>query len=193
MHSKLYLASSSPRRLALMRQIRLDPQVISLSVDESRLPNESIESYVRRLAVEKAQAGFDSVPEKTAWVIGGDTVVALGDEDLGKPRNKAEYLRMLTLLSGNAHQVLTGVAVVHDGVVHSTVNSSQVVFGEIPSVELEAYWATGEPKDKAGGYGIQGYAAKWVKHIEGSYTGIMGLPLYELAQLLKEAGYYADA
>ncbi len=176
-----------------MRQLGLAPEVIAASVDESCLPHETVESYVRRLAVEKAQAGFNSIAENAVWVVGGDTIVVYEGEALGKPRNQMDYLRMLKRLSGHAHQVLTGVAVVYDRVVRSVVNTSTVVFGEIPEEEMHTYWMTGEPKDKAGGYGIQGYAAKWVKRIEGSYTGIMGLPLYELDQLLKESGYYADA
>ncbi len=186
----LYLASQSPRRLELIRQIGLDPVVLPVSVDESALPNEPVKSFVRRLAVEKAQAGFNSVPDNDIWVVGGDTVVAIDDQVLGKPRNKGDYLRMMRLLSGRAHQVLSGIAVVHDGVVCSTVSISEVQFAELDEGEIEHYWASGEPQDKAGGYGIQGYAGKWVRHLSGSYTGIMGLSLYELDQLLKESGFY---
>jgi septum formation protein len=149
-----------------------------------------VESFVRRLAVEKAQAGFNSMPENNVWVVGGDTVVAVDGHVLGKPRSEADYRRMMQLLSGCAHQVLSGLAVVHDGVVHSTVNISTVWFAELSEQEIVGYWQSGEPQDKAGGYGIQGYAGKWVRKIEGSYTGIMGLPLYELDQLLKESEFY---
>lgn len=186
----LYLASQSPRRLELMRQIGLVPEVLAVSVDESALPNEPVESFVRRLAVEKARAGFDSVAAHDIWVVGGDTVVAIDGQVLGKPRDQADYRRMMALLSGRTHQVLTAAAVVHDGVVHSTVSVSRVTFSELDEREVDAYWRSGEPQDKAGGYGIQGFAGKWVRYLEGSYTGIMGLPLYELDQLLKESGYY---
>lgn len=188
--NRLYLASQSPRRLELMRQIGLAPEVLPVAVDESALPNEPVESFVRRLAVEKARAGFDRLPDKKVWVVGGDTVVSVDGQVLGKPRDQADYRRMLALLSGRIHQVLTAVAVVHDGVVQATVSISQVTFAELDASEIDAYWRSGEPRDKAGGYGIQGYAGKWVRHLQGSYSGIMGLPLYELDQLLKESGYY---
>ncbi len=186
----LYLASRSPRRLELMRQIGLSPEVLTIAVDESALPNEPLESFVRRLAVDKARSGFDSVAANDVWVVGGDTVVAIDGQVLGKPRDEADYRRMMALLSGRTHQVLSGLAVVHDGVVRSTVSVSRVSFSELDDREVEAYWRSGEPRDKAGGYGIQGYAGKWVRHLEGSYTGIMGLPLYELDRLLKESGYH---
>lgn len=186
----LYLASTSPRRLELMHQIGLYPQVLSVSVDESALPNELPHSFVRRLAVEKAQAGFNSVSGDTVWVVGGDTIVVADGQVLGKPRDKADFMRMLKLLSGNVHEVLSGVAVVHDGVVRSAVNSSQVWMRSLKNSELEAYWASGEPQGKAGGYAIQGRAARFIQRIDGSYSGIMGLPLFELDQLLQEAGFY---
>ena len=186
----LYLASTSPRRLELMRQIGLNPRVLPVSVDESALPNETPHSFVRRLAVEKAQAGFNSVPAADVWIVGGDTVVVADDRVLGKPRDKADFMRMLRLLSGHVHQVLSGIAVVHDGVVRSTVNTSQVWMRDLSDREMEAYWASGEPQGKAGRYAIQGRAARFIERIEGSYSGIMGLPLYELDQLLQEAGYH---
>jgi len=173
-----------------MRQLGLDPQVLAVSIDESALPNESPSSFVRRLAIEKAQAGFDSVAENDIWVVGGDTLVVAREQVLGKPRDKADYRRMMALLSGAEHQVLSGVAVVHDGVVRSTVNISRVWMRPLSEAELEAYWASGEPQGKAGGYAIQGRAARFIERIDGSYSGIMGLPLFELDRLLREAGFH---
>jgi len=173
-----------------MRQLGLDPQVLAVSVDESSLPNESPSSFVRRLAIEKAQAGFDSVAENDIWVVGGDTVVLAQGQVLGKPRDKSDYLRMMALLSGTEHQVLSGVAVVHDGVVRSAMNISRVWMRPLSEAELEAYWASGEPRGKAGGYAIQGRAARFIERIDGSYSGIMGLPLYELDRLLREADFH---
>ena len=173
-----------------MRQIGLSPQVLSVSIDESALPNESPESFVRRLAVEKAQAGFDSVLESDIWVVGGDTIVVAEDQVLGKPRDREDFLRMMRLLSGHSHRVLSGVAVVHDGVVRSALSDSRVDFAVLTEAEMQAYWDSGEPQGKAGGYAIQGQAGRWVRRIEGSFTGIVGLPLYELDQLLRESGYH---
>ena len=185
----LYLASGSPRRLALMQQIGLKPLVVHAPVEEVALPNETAVSYVRRMAIEKALAGFNKVPGKRVWVVGGDTAVVIGDRVLGKPKNQADASHMLRQLSGRSHQVLSAVAVVFDGEVFSAVNTTEVCFKELKDHEIQAYIASGEPEGKAGGYGIQGLGACFIEKITGSYSGVMGLPIYELNALLEQSNY----
>jgi septum formation protein len=184
----IHLASRSPRRLQLLRQIGIRPQVMAADLDESLLPGESPEAYVRRLAVNKAQYAYNALPPKRRGpVFGADTAVVAAGRVLGKPQDREHAVEMLLSLSGRTHRVLTGVALV-DGAVRYRLSDSRVSFRPIDEAEARAYWDTGEPADKAGGYGIQGLGAVFVEGLEGSYSGVMGLPLYETAELLSEAG-----
>ncbi|WP_178863896.1 Maf family protein [Thiomicrorhabdus cannonii] len=186
----LYLASTSPRRAELMQQLGLHFEIVNAPVEEVALPNETPFSYVRRIAIEKALDGFNKVAGKQIWVVGGDTAVVLDNKVFGKPRNEADAVRMLRLLSGKSHTVLSAVAVVYDGEVFSAVNQTEVCFRALDESEIQAYWASGEPDGKAGSYAIQGLGARFIEKINGSYSGVMGLPLFELDQLLSQAGYY---
>jgi septum formation protein len=184
----LYLASRSPRRLELLRQIGIEPRVVVADVDESPLAGESPEAYVRRLAVDKARSAYNALPaDARGPVLGADTAVVAAGRVLGKPEHAEQAVDMLLELSGRTHRVLTGVALVDDGVRYR-LSDSRVSFRPIRASEARAYWDTGEPADKAGGYAIQGLGALFIEGLEGSYSGVMGLPLYETAQLLAEAG-----
>ncbi len=183
---QITLASSSPRRAELLEQIGVSFDVKPVDIDESYLPGETAEQYVSRLARQKAQAGFALSPE--CPVLGSDTVVVCQGKILGKPVDKQMGLDMLSLLSGQSHQVMTAVCLVNSSFERCLVNISEVNFCSLSSEQIEAYWETGEPADKAGSYGIQGLAAQYIKEIRGSYSCIMGLPLYETAELLKQAG-----
>jgi septum formation protein len=185
----LHLASGSPRRRELLAQIGVPFVTLSAAVDETALPNESAERYVERLAREKALAGLAALEQpKAAVVLGADTSVVLDGRILGKPENRAEALATLAALSGREHQVLTAVALASGERIESRVVTSRVRFRPLRAGEAEAYWDTGEPRDKAGSYGIQGLAAVFVSQIEGSYSAVVGLPLCETAQLLEEFG-----
>jgi len=182
----LYLASASPRRRILLEQIGVRFQTLSLEVPEERQPGESPEEYALRLALDKARAGYGHPEHKgSVPVLGADTVVVLDEQVLEKPRDHNDALAMLAALSGRQHEVLSAVALVNkkEKVV---LNKTRVWFRETSVAEREAYWHTGEPKDKAGAYGIQGMAAVFIEKIEGSFSGVMGLPLFETASLLKE-------
>ncbi|NPA71632.1 MAG: septum formation inhibitor Maf [Gammaproteobacteria bacterium] len=185
----LFLASTSPRRSELLKQLKLEFSVINAPIEEVALPKESAESYVLRMAIEKALSGFNKVAGKQIWVVGGDTAILLNGRVLGKPKNEAGAYKMLSSLSGNTHQVLSGVAVVYDGEVFSTLTSTYVEFDRLTERTILEYIATQEPFGKAGAYAIQGIAAQFIKKIEGSYSAVMGLPLFELNQLLFDAGY----
>ena len=186
--AQIYLASRSPRRHALLQQIALPFRPLSVDVDESAGEAESAEVYVIRLALEKARAGWAQLGESDPQlpVLGADTAVVLDDgQILGKPTDRAEGLAMLEKLSGRVHRVLTGLALVDDREA-TRLSVSSVGFRELDKADIEAYWATGEPADKAGAYAIQGRGAVFVNHLEGSYSGVMGLPLYEVTDLLGE-------
>jgi septum formation protein len=186
----IYLASGSPRRRELLQQIGVPFRVISAEVDETELEGgEEPLAYVSRLAVAKAACGWLRCRELgEAAVLAADTAVVLEGRILGKPRDMDDALRMLRDLSGRTHEVLTAVAVRTADRVRSAVSRSQVAFRSIDAAEARAYWATGEPQDKAGAYAIQGYAAVFIADLKGSYSGVMGLPLFETAQLLEAAG-----
>lgn len=188
--NKLYLSSQSPRRQELLAQLGLTFKTINAPIEETALPKETPESFVLRMAIEKSLAGFNKIPGKKIWVIGSDTIVLIDDKCLGKPNNKVDAFRMLRLLSGRKHHVLTSVAVVNNGAVFSALNKTEVTFKEINDSDIESYWLTKEPQDKAGGYAIQGIGAKFIKEIKGSYSGVMGIALFELSGLLKESGYH---
>lgn len=185
----IYLASASPRRQELLRQLGLDFEVIPSNLEEVPQPGERSQDYVARVARDKAHHVAHRLREqgKVLYpVLGADTEVVLDGEILGKPRDRAHGLEMLRRLSGRTHDVLSGVCVVHDGRAHAALNVSRVTFRPLTEAEIVSYWNTGEPVDKAGAYAIQGRAATFVERLEGSYSGVMGLPLYELAGILRE-------
>ena len=192
MVSKVYLASASPRRQALLRQLGIEFEVVVPDIAERRCAGEAAEAYVRRIAAAKAQRALALIQERglDRWpIVAADTCVVLDGEILGKPRDRAEGEDMLRRLSGRIHEVLTAVAVVHGAFDRTVLNASRVAFRALLQDEITRYWQTGEPADKAGAYALQGRAAVFVCAIEGSYSGIVGLPLYELAGLLNEMGF----
>lgn len=180
------LASLSPRRRELLAQIGVPHTLAAADADETLLPGESATDYVRRLARLKAEIvrrRGESLP-----VLAADTTVVVDGSVFGKPVSRADGLAMLTALAGRTHQVLTAVALAAGGGVALRLNTSSVRFRDIARSEMEAYWDTGEPLDKAGGYAVQGYGAVFIAALSGSYSGVMGLPLFETAELLREAG-----
>jgi septum formation protein len=183
----VYLASASPRRSELLRQIGVPFTVRAAAIDERLLPGETPEAYVVRLAAAKAETVWAAVADSRP-VLGADTAVVLGGAILGKPSDHAEAAAMLERLSGRTHRVLTAVAVRHAGGLETRLSSTEVRFRATTAEERRAYCATGEPFDKAGGYGIQGYAAVFVEELKGSYSGVVGLPLFETAALLARCG-----
>jgi septum formation protein len=182
MPARLILASSSPRRRELLTQAGLTFDVLPADIDETRGLNEEPSAYVQRLALEKAKAIHAQHPHAT--VIGSDTTVVLAGEVLNKPQDLADAERMLRALSNNIHQVYTGVAVVTDTKQFQHVEATSVFFSAIPEDELCHYLATGDSLDKAGAYGIQGYAARWITRIEGDFFNVMGLPIAATVRLL---------
>lgn len=185
----LFLASQSPRRQELLRQIGVPFEVVDVAVPELRLPGEPPEDYVRRVAREKAGAGLLAVAGVPgAIVLGADTEVVLDDEVFGKPRDAAEAARMLARLAGRAHRVLSAVAVVTGAGEWQALSESRVYVMPLDAAAIADYVGTSEWRGKAGGYAIQGRAAVFVERLEGSYSGVMGLPLHETARLLGAAG-----
>jgi len=181
----IYLASKSPRRAELLEQIGIGFELVDVDVAEVREPNEMAEAFVQRLARDKAQAGWLAC-NKAYPVLGADTIVVLEDEILGKPSSPADAERMLARLSGKQHSVITAIAMLNADQESVRTSRSQVTFRKISELERENYVATGEPLDKAGAYAIQGQAAVFIAHLEGSFSGVMGLPLFETADLLQE-------
>jgi septum formation protein len=187
--SFIYLASGSPRRRELLQQIGVAFRVIGAELDETAHQGESPLAYVSRLAQAKAEAGWERSRDLgTAPVLAADTAVVLDAKILGKPKGLNDAMAMLLELSGRAHQVLTAVALRTAAGTEVKVSHSTVTFRSIDPSEARAYWETGEPSDKAGAYAIQGYAAIFISDLKGSYSGVMGLPLFETAALLKVAG-----
>jgi septum formation protein len=185
------LASASPRRQELLRQIGVSFQTVEPDVDETPGHNESADAFVLRLALEKARVGLRMVRERDlngAPVLGADTCIVFDGEILGKPDDREHGIAMLTRLAGRSHEVLTGVALVDDGREQQVISRSRVTFAHLSPDEIAAYWDTGEPVDKAGAYAVQGRAATFIERIEGSYSGIVGLPLFEVAHMLKNLG-----
>ncbi len=182
----LILASASPRRRELLTQIAVPHTVQPAHIDETRRPGEDPVAYVQRLALEKAATIAQINPRQT--VLAADTTVVLGTEVLNKPADLADAQRMLRALAGRTHFVHTGIAVVHAGAAHSHVESTAVTFTSIPEDDLDAYLATADSLDKAGAYGIQGYAARWVSRVEGDFFNVVGLPLAATVRLLRAAG-----
>ena len=184
----ILLASASPRRRELLEQIGVAFSLIKVEVDERRQPGEAPEAMVQRLALAKARAGRSAAAADARPVLGADTVVVVDDAVLGKPRDEAHALAMLARLSGRWHEVLSAVALAWPGGEEVRLSRTAVRFREISETEARAYWASGEPRDKAGAYAIQGRGAVFVAEIRGSYSGVMGLPLFETAELLAARG-----
>jgi len=202
MPTSIYLASRSPRRRELLKQIgiRFDPLLLRLAsprgpdVDEVRHGNESAAEYVERTAREKASFGLEVLSMRSMLfrpVLSADTVVIVDGEVLGKPADRAQAAAFMKRLAGRSHEVRTAVALAMQGPVMSATSVSQVRFRALADAEIQRYCETSEPYDKAGGYAIQGMAAVFIERIEGSYSGVMGLPLFETAQLLAQAGIKA--
>jgi nucleoside triphosphate pyrophosphatase len=188
-NSLIYLASASPRRSALLDQIGVAHRVQPVEVDESAQRGEAPEQYVRRLAVLKAETLWQQLAAAQRQpVLGADTAVVLDDQILGKPRDETDCVRILSLLSARTHQVFTAVALRADDGCLSRVNVSEVTFRKLADEEIRHYWRSGEPADKAGAYAVQGRAALFIERIAGSYSGIMGLPLFETGALLTALG-----
>jgi septum formation protein len=192
--ARLYLASASLRRRELLAQLGVEAEVVPQDVAEDRLDAETPEQYVSRLALEKARAGLAGLGMGgSLLVMGADTAVVVDDIIMGKPVDERDALAMLQTLSGRQHRVLSSVAVVGrddlgQDIANVRVSESCVTFRVIEEWERVAYWETGEPIDKAGAYAIQGLAALFIERIEGSYSGVMGLPLFETGELLRQSG-----
>ncbi len=188
----LHLASRSPRRSELLARLGLDFGVFELDVPEQRQPGEPAEDYVRRVAREKAGAGLlKVVAVANAVVLGADTEVVLDDEVFGKPRDETDAAAMLRRLSGRTHRVISAVSLVSAAREAQAVSISEVTFAELSEAEIATYVASGEPIGKAGAYAIQGQAERFVTRLAGSHSGVMGLPLHETAQLLRQFGVIA--
>ncbi|MDW8479904.1 MAG: Maf family protein [Xanthomonadales bacterium] len=183
----LFLASRSPRRRQLLEQLGLRFGVLELEVPERQQPGERAEDYVRRVARDKALLGRQRCGEQAALVIGGDTEVVLDGAVLGKPEDAGEARRMLRALAGRSHRVLSAVCVAGPRGLREALSETAVWFAPLDDDRIERYLATGEWRGRAGGYAIQGFAASFIARIEGSYSGVMGLPLYETAMLLEQA------
>jgi septum formation protein len=187
----IYLASGSPRRRELLQQIGVPFRVVATAVDEAVLRSEAPRAYVTRLAAAKADAGWQSSRDATdPPVLAADTAVVLDGKILGKPADREDAESMLRQLSGRTHEVLTAIALRTASGLQSRISRSEVTFRSIAADEAQAYWETGEPSDKAGAYAIQGRAAIFVADLRGSYSGVMGLPLFETAELLSDAGVW---
>ncbi|HEV7357454.1 MAG TPA: Maf family protein [Steroidobacteraceae bacterium] len=185
----IYLASGSPRRRALLQQIGVSFQVIGIDLDETALADEAPLAYVSRLAEAKAAAGWQRSRDLgNAPVLAADTAVVLDGRILGKPADMENAISMLRELSSRTHEVLTAVAMRTAAGTQLKISRSMVTFRSIDAAEARDYWATGEPRDKAGAYAIQGYASVFIADLKGSYSGVMGLPLFETAELLEAAG-----
>lgn len=189
-NSTIILASRSPRRVELLKQIGLDCEIYPADIDESLLQDESPVQYVTRLAREKAIACSAQLPTDHQHypILAADTTVALSSLVLGKPLDDDDARHMLGKLSGTTHQVHTAVALDFNDEIEVLLSSTNVEMMLLSSEQIERYIATGDHRDKAGSYGIQGLAGAWIKRIEGSYTGVMGLPIYETATLLRKHG-----
>jgi len=182
---KIALASRSPRRRELLNQIGVEFEVLNIDIDESWHENEMPEDYVCRIAIEKARAGKEQLKNNMP-VLAADTAVVLNGHILGKAENKDDAIMMLTKLSGKTHEVLSAVTVINKQE-QTKVSISKVTFKPLSKEEIINYCETNEPIGKAGGYAIQGKAAIFIERLEGSYSGVMGLPLFETQQLMERA------
>ena len=185
----IYLASASPRRSELLAQIGLKFAVCPVNLNESRQDGESGQDYVRRLAAEKARQAWTSLDATDAPVLAADTAVVVDGEIFGKPRDQQDAVRMLAALSGREHHVYTAVSMIDARRQSHRLSQSRVRFRRISEAESIRYWQSGEPEGKAGAYAIQGRGAVLIEELRGSYSGVMGLPLFETADLLTEFGF----
>ncbi|MDP9140925.1 MAG: Maf family nucleotide pyrophosphatase [Pseudomonadota bacterium] len=183
----LVLASQSPRRRELLAQLGLRVQLCPADIEEGPKPGESAAAYAVRIALEKARAG-ERLSGSALPVLGADTDVVIDGEILGKPASREHGIAMLLRLADRSHEVYSAVALGQNGRWLSRLSITEVHFGPISAAQAAAYWASGEPADKAGGYGIQGLGAGFVREIRGSYSGVVGLPLYETCELMREFG-----
>ena len=191
--NELLLVSGSPRRRELLRMIDVPFEVYNADIEEIRRPGEAPDAFALRLAGEKALAGIE-VHGTDRPALGADTIVVLDGEILGKPADRDEARTMLGRLSNATHEVFSAVAVHRpDGEVRTALNRSRVSFATIPQPWIDAYARLDEPMDKAGAYAVQGLTAQWIRHIDGSYSGVMGLPIFETAELLRWAGIQAGS
>lgn len=199
-HQRIYLASKSPRRRELLKQIGVSFEVLLLrlqsrhgrDVDETPHGGETPADYVQRICQAKVEVGWESLKFRNlpvAPVLAADTCVMLGNEIVGKPKSREHATAILQSLSGRQHQVLSAVAITFDGHMEMRISSSKVTFATLSKECVRRYILTNESLDKAGAYAIQGYAAAFIVHLEGSYSGVMGLPLFETAELLQNFGY----
>ena len=191
MYPRIYLASQSPRRQELLRQIGVSFDVLDVSIDEAPVDPEGPSAYVRRIAHDKAQAAWEHIMRHelpAAPVLAADTTVVLGDLILGKPFDADDACKMLRSLSGQRHVVMSAAAVAFADTLEIAVSQTAVTFKTLSAAEISRYAASGEPYDKAGAYAIQGRAAGFIARIDGSYSGVMGLPLFETVQLLEKFG-----
>ncbi len=185
----IYLASGSPRRRELLAQIGVTFDVLKIDIDETPQTGESPAAYVQRVAIDKAKAGLilrEQLALSERPILAADTSVVLDDDILGKPANQSEARQFIRRLSGRQHQVISAVALATDKSIKVRSQLSNVRFAKLSEAEIDWYVATGEGKDKAGAYAVQGLAAQFIEYIEGSYAGIMGLPLFETRQLLQD-------
>ena len=188
----LYLASQSPRRAELLRQIGIQFDIIDGDIDETPKENESPAQTVARLSLQKAKKGTQQLPDLQSndWVLASDTLIAIDDRVIGKPESELHCREILQLLSAREHQVLTAIALVNkQGEIHQATSYNKIRFRNIRPQEIEQYCQLQEPRDKAGAYAIQGRAAIFIENLQGSYSAVMGLPLFETAQLLQKVGF----
>lgn len=193
MTKRIYLASRSPRRAELLQQLGIVFEILPSDIDESVTIGESPAAYVTRLAREKAEACLLSLQKSGAVlfpILAADTTVSIDGIILGKPEHDEDAYAMLARMSGRRHEVHTGIAVATESGVEVALSTTYVEMGDLSDADIRAYIATGEPRDKAGAYGIQGLAGMFIRHIEGSYSGVMGLPIYETGRLLRNAGIH---
>lgn len=193
MHSHLILASASPRRTALLNQMKVAHTVFPADIDETPKPNESPYDLVARLASEKAQAVMSKVnassePATSNVVLASDTLIAFNGASVGKPVDREDAIRILSMLSGQTHEVLTAISAMSELKQVTRTVTTSVTFATLTKQQIIAYWETGEPQDKAGSYAIQGIGGEFVVSINGSPSSVVGLPLYETRQLLNEFG-----
>lgn len=194
MSKHIYLASRSPRRAELLQQMGIDFDILRSDIDESILPNELPEAYVMRLADSKAAVGLANMKKANLQqrpILAADTTVCVNGVILGKPENDEDARTMLEALSGRWHEVHTALTLVSTASIEAVLSTTRVELASLSDEMIAAYIASGESRDKAGAYGIQGLAGTFIKRIEGSYSGVMGLPVFETTQLLKKAGIHA--
>lgn len=188
----IYLASASPRRQELLRQIGVSFEVLIPNINEAQRAGELPDAYVTRMALEKARACHQKVTQKNLTpypLLAADTTVVRDHAILGKPMDRIAGEAMLASLAGRSHEVLTAICVIHEHKIYQALSRSRVTLGVLSAREIARYWDTGEPQDKAGGYGLQGLAASFIARLEGSYSGVVGLPLYELMQIMRKIGW----